>query len=110
MAPALIHALGALFELVWDKAWPIGAGIGEGTDAAALSDLLEFNNVGSIELSEQDRQLLVLVAAGLKDEAIARQLGLGARTVQRRMSALAHRLGAGNRMDLVRTALHLGPV
>ena len=106
VAPAVVQALAELFELVWQKAWPIGPGIGDHTSDGSIDVPGEMRP----DLTEQDRQLLVLVAAGLKDDAIARQLGLGARTVQRRLSALAHRMGASNRLDLVRTALHLGLV
>jgi DNA-binding NarL/FixJ family response regulator len=43
--------------------------------------------------------LLGLLVAGLKDETIARQLGVSLRTVQRRIAALMHELGARTRFQ-----------
>ena len=48
-----------------------------------------------------DTEVLALLAAGMKDDAIARQLGLSPRTVQRRVQVLCERLGA-------RTRFHAG--
>lgn len=50
-------------------------------------------------LTEDERRILSLLAVGLSDEAIARQLGIGLRTVQRRVQALLVRLGAGSRFQ-----------
>jgi DNA-binding NarL/FixJ family response regulator len=41
----------------------------------------------------------VLLAAGLKDEAIARQLGVSLRTIHRRTGDLLDRLGARTRFQ-----------
>jgi DNA-binding NarL/FixJ family response regulator len=43
--------------------------------------------------------LLALLLAGLKDDAIARQLGLSTRTMRRRMKHLLDLLGADNRFQ-----------
>jgi sugar-specific transcriptional regulator TrmB len=75
-APTLLDALGKLFDLLWQVAEPVLPAI-EGPD---------------------DR-LLSLLAAGLKDEAIARQLGVSLRTVHRRTSELAASLGARTRFQ-----------
>jgi sugar-specific transcriptional regulator TrmB len=75
-APTLLDALGKLFDLLWQVAEPI-------LPAAETSD---------------DR-LLSLLAAGLKDEAIARQLGVSLRTVHRRTSELSTSLGARTRFQ-----------
>ena len=75
----LLDALTALFETVWQRAIPL-------TAPAAAGD--------------QERRLLMMLASGLKDEAIARQLGIGERTVRRRVAALADRLGARTRFQL----------
>jgi DNA-binding NarL/FixJ family response regulator len=48
-----------------------------------------------------DRNLLTLLAAGAKDETIARQLGVSPRTVTRRVGELLDQLGA-------RTRFHAG--
>ena len=50
-------------------------------------------------LAEDDRALLTLLVSGLKDEAIARQLGWSVRTMRRRISRLHELLGAANRFQ-----------
>jgi DNA-binding CsgD family transcriptional regulator len=75
----LVEALWALFESVWEHAVPQGA--------------------ESDELDEHDRTIVALMAAGLKDEAIARRLGVAERTVGRRISALLAELGASTRFQ-----------
>ncbi|MBP2327837.1 putative transcriptional regulator/DNA-binding CsgD family transcriptional regulator [Kibdelosporangium banguiense] len=76
---ALLDALVDFFELCWRQSVPL-----QGDDD---------------EVSSEDRSLLALMAAGLKDEAIARRLGLSLRTMRRRVSALHIRLGATNRFQ-----------
>lgn len=54
------------------------------------------------DLSEDDRALLHPLHplhAGLTDETIARQLGLGERTLRRRITGLTTRLGATSRFQ-----------
>lgn len=52
-------------------------------------------------------RMLELLGAGLKDEAIARSLGVSSRTVRRRVAELEDRFGAANRIQLVaRAAVH----
>ena len=48
----------------------------------------------------EEARLLGLLAAGFKDEAIARHLGVGLRTVRRRVAALMDELGAHTRFQL----------
>ncbi|MEV6046162.1 sigma factor-like helix-turn-helix DNA-binding protein [Streptomyces xanthochromogenes] len=50
-------------------------------------------------LTEEDRQMLTLLVSGLKDEAIARQLGWSVRMMRRRISRLHEELGAANRFQ-----------
>lgn len=76
-APTLLDALVKLFDLLWQVAEPFLPPAGDGPD---------------------DR-LLSLLAAGLKDEAIARQLGVSLRTVHRRTSELSTALGARTRFQ-----------
>jgi sugar-specific transcriptional regulator TrmB len=74
---SLLDALVQMFLLLWDEALPVvqcGAG-------------------------DVDARLLTLLSAGLKDEAIARQLGLSARSVGRRVAALMDLLGARTRFQ-----------
>ncbi|MEU9089536.1 hypothetical protein [Streptomyces sp. NPDC048428] len=47
-----------------------------------------------------DRQIVALLHIGLTDAAIARQLGMGHRTVQRRLHALMDEVGAATRFQL----------
>ena len=49
--------------------------------------------------SRVERELLTLTNLGLTDKAIARQLGVSERTVQRMMSAIMKRLAAGTRFQ-----------
>ncbi|MEV0811052.1 helix-turn-helix domain-containing protein [Micromonospora sp. NPDC050200] len=78
----LLDALVDLFETYWELAVPIGGDAGE---------------VRTID--EETRQLLTLQASGLKDDAIARQLGLSIRTMRRRMRTLLDELSATNRFQ-----------
>ncbi|MBB4895946.1 DNA-binding CsgD family transcriptional regulator [Streptomyces olivoverticillatus] len=78
---SLFRALTNVFESLWKLAVPVSAaGIGTQIDA-------------------RDRQILTLMASGATDDAIARRLGLGRRTVVRRVSALLDRLGATTRFQ-----------
>lgn len=82
----LVIALTTLGELLWDRSIPLHAGGSPRERAWRLSD--------------EDRSLLKLLAAGLKDEAIARHLGIGLRTVVRRVGKLARVLDADTRSKL----------
>lgn len=84
-ASSLLDSLIALFEQVWERAVPIHAdGALPDTDASP---------------SHEDAALLGLLAAGLTDAAIARQLGTHQRTVQRRVRGLLDRLDASSRFQ-----------
>ncbi|WP_027345376.1 helix-turn-helix domain-containing protein [Hamadaea tsunoensis] len=76
----LLDGLVDFWEMCWKQALPLDAPAAE-------------------ELSEEDRTLLALLVGGLKDEAIARQLGWSVRTMRRRMSRLHEMLGAANRFQ-----------
>jgi sugar-specific transcriptional regulator TrmB len=82
---ALLDALYMCFELVWDRATPLSLdggrpGAGRQADGAA-------------------GDLIPLLAAGLTDEATARQLGISHRTLQRRIQALMDTLDARSRFQ-----------
>jgi DNA-binding CsgD family transcriptional regulator len=81
-SPHLLDALVLLFEMLWEASAP------SGRPAAAGNPDGRF-----------DERLLLLLAAGLKDEAIARQLGVSLRTVHRRTSDLLDRLGVRTRFQ-----------
>jgi DNA-binding CsgD family transcriptional regulator len=82
---ALLDALSEMFELVWERAVPLELESGADTDGGA----------GDADESA----LLGLLAAGLTDGAIARQLGLSIRTVERRISKIMTRLQARTRFQ-----------
>ncbi|MGP4094693.1 helix-turn-helix domain-containing protein [Nonomuraea sp. KM90] len=84
---ALLDALVGLFETLWRAAVPL----------RLSADALE----PEAWPQAPDTEVLALLAAGMKDDAIARQLGLSPRTVQRRVQVLCERLGA-------RTRFHAG--
>lgn len=83
---ALLDALAALFETLWTQAQPYLPG--RPGDVPAN----EF-------VSEEERRIVSLLAMGLSDATIARQLDIGYRTVQRRVQALLARLGATSRFQ-----------
>ncbi|MDX6249237.1 MAG: hypothetical protein QOF10_2597 [Kribbellaceae bacterium] len=74
---ALLDALVEMFWLLWDQAVPV---------VTASMDPLEA-------------RLMTLLAAGFKDDAIARQLALSSRTVGRRVAELMDTLGARTRFQ-----------
>jgi DNA-binding CsgD family transcriptional regulator len=81
---ALLDALSALFESLWEQAQlyipvrPVAIG---------PNDII----------SNEERRIISLLAMGMSDETISRQLGISHRTVQRRVQALLVRLGAASR-------------
>lgn len=78
---SLLGALASVFETLWRLAVPASTS-GPG-----------------LQLDDRDRRILVLMASGATDDAIARRLGLGRRTVVRRVSVLLARLGATTRFQ-----------
>ncbi|MFI9721962.1 LuxR C-terminal-related transcriptional regulator [Streptomyces sp. NPDC052396] len=78
---SLFRALANVFESLWGLAVPASAA---GVDT---------------QIDARDRQILTLMASGATDDAIARRLGLGRRTVVRRVSALLAALGATTRFQ-----------
>ncbi|HEY0199318.1 MAG TPA: helix-turn-helix domain-containing protein [Rhodanobacter sp.] len=87
---ALLDALCSLFDLIWERATPIG-----------------FSRTGQLEmgapaprLSEAAEQLIPLLAAGLNDKAIAHEAGISDTTLTRRVSELMKRFDARTRFQL----------
>lgn len=79
----LLEQLVALFDLLW---------------ASAVS--LPHGDAGTEEpWDDLDREILALLAAGAKDDRIARQLGIGLRTVRRRVGRITTLLGARTRFQ-----------
>jgi hypothetical protein len=87
----LLDALVDLFEAYWQQALPL--------DVVAPQPDGPEPGPAPAPLSDDDRALLMFLVAGLKDEAIARQLGLSVRTLRRRMQQLLTTLGADNRFQ-----------
>ncbi len=80
----LLDSLVALFEGLWVDGAP----------------LLESAPDADDELDGTDARILRLLNAGLTDHKVSNQLGLSARTVQRRMSRLMARAGVETRLQL----------
>ena len=81
----LLDALIVLFEMMWRAASPL-RWIGQGAEA-------------DDRLSGVDVEILSLLSAGLKDETVARQVGMSLRTLQRRTSELFDVFGARTRFQ-----------
>jgi DNA-binding CsgD family transcriptional regulator len=93
-ACTLLDALTSLFEQLWESAIPVPADPSEQPSAP-----------GPVP---HDADLLALLAAGLKDESIARQLGISTRTLSRRTGELMEDLGARTRFQCGLQAVRLG--
>jgi DNA-binding CsgD family transcriptional regulator len=88
--PTVIAAMRALFEHVWSQSITVGeAG-------------------GQPDLSESQQRLLELMAAGMKDETIARHLGTSVRTLRRHVTAIEEKVGVDNRVALAVVAVRRG--
>jgi predicted transcriptional regulator len=90
----LVEGLVTLFELLWERAVPVPAAADE---EPARDRGSEFDDV-----------LVALLAAGFKDESIARHLGISASTVTRRMSRLMDLTGTSTRFQLGMQAVRRG--
>jgi DNA-binding MarR family transcriptional regulator len=85
----LLDALLELFDVYWQRAQPI---VSTGIVSTAPETL--------DQPSTEDLLLLKMLQAGYKDQAIARQLGTSARTVTRRIAAIASGLGLDTRFQV----------
>jgi Bacterial regulatory proteins, luxR family len=81
---ALLDALIGLFDIYWQR----GAEVSLGQDESA-----------SKRSAADEDSVLTLLAAGLKDETIARQLGVSTHTVRRRIAAVLERMGVTTRFQ-----------
>ncbi|MGH8775336.1 MAG: helix-turn-helix transcriptional regulator [Jiangellaceae bacterium] len=88
----LLDALVTSFEYLWQQAIPLDGGP---TD----------DNTGP---SEPDREMLTMLAAGMKDRAVARALGITERSVTRHVTHLLHTLGADTRFQAALQAAKRG--
>jgi DNA-binding CsgD family transcriptional regulator len=87
--PSVVTACRALFDLLWSR----------GSTVPAFH--VDGNETGR-------RQLLELLARGIKDEQIARTLGLSLRTVRRRVAATMAELGVDTRFQAGMEAVRRG--
>ncbi|WP_399936826.1 LuxR family transcriptional regulator [Streptomyces sp. BBFR25] len=92
-APPLIEMLSELF----DRYWAGAARLSEADTASAPGPDKAGPGGGARRPTEEERQLLALFAAGVKDDAIARQFGVSTRTLRRRIQNLYAELGTTNR-------------
>jgi sugar-specific transcriptional regulator TrmB len=90
----LVAALEALFEAAWQQAYPLDLSIVGGNSEARV---VELEPEGPTEL---DRKILALLLSGLTDQAVATQLNLSLRTLQRRLRYLMDLAGVDTRMQL----------
>ena len=81
--PAIIANLVTLFQSLWSGA----------------TDLDELAEAGGQVASEFDRNVLMLMSSGVKDEAAARQLNVSDRTYRRHVADILVRLGASSRFQ-----------
>jgi DNA-binding CsgD family transcriptional regulator len=85
----LLEALHNLFEGLWNRALPM--------------------TPNAQPVAPEQQRLIALLLSGLTDRAIARQLGIGYRTAQRRIAALMQSLGATTRFQAgVKAAIRRG--
>jgi DNA-binding CsgD family transcriptional regulator/sugar-specific transcriptional regulator TrmB len=90
--PVLLSFLCALFDQFWVSAVPF---ITDGPGYQNVSDDLR-------------RAMLGLLAQGLKDEVVARRLGMSVRTCRRHIASLMQELGAESRFEAGVRAAQLG--
>ncbi|MEU6076931.1 hypothetical protein [Micromonospora sp. NPDC047074] len=88
---AWVQVLVALFTEVWERATPLR--LAPAGDAIADLDRWAMP-------TPTDRRLLSLQMSGLPDKAVATQLGMSVRTVQRRLRQLMDATGSATRMQL----------
>lgn len=81
----LLNALIVLFDTLWTQATPLEASRDSSREDQGLDDL--------------DRRILTFLTAGAKDEAIARRLEVGVRTVRRRIQRMMRDLNAKTRFE-----------
>ena len=86
---SLLDVLLLVFDQLWQQATPL----------TAPDSLRAAQEDGTFEPTENDRRVLVLLASGMKDQAIARHLGWSHRTTRRRIAALMAASGAETRFQ-----------
>ncbi len=91
---ALLEAIIALFETLWEIAVPLQLPNSEcGHDGPPTAE---------------ERRILALLTAGIPDDVIAREVRLSERTYQRRVRGMMEHLNAQTRFQLARQAARHG--
>jgi DNA-binding CsgD family transcriptional regulator len=109
-SPALVEALVALFENVWERAEPVSLASRDDRPASAASrggPVLK-DSPTTAGPDPRTREILHLMATGMKDEAIARVLKVSRRTVQKHVSEAGTLLGARTRFQIALLAAERG--
>lgn len=81
--PSVVEPLCAMFEMLWDSAQPF---VTDAPGAHHMGDVLRLD-------------ILRLLAAGMKDEVVARRLRLSVRTCRRHIAEVMRQLGAESRFQ-----------
>ncbi|WP_030184833.1 LuxR C-terminal-related transcriptional regulator [Streptomyces sp. NRRL S-813] len=100
-SPALVVALVALFESVWERAEPVSL-------ASRHDGPVSKRSVTAVGPDRRTREILHLMATGMKDETIARVLKVSRRTVQKHVSDAGTLLGARTRFQIALLAAERG--
>lgn len=96
-SPALVAALVALFESVWERAEPV-----------SLVSRRDGPAPKAVGPDRRTREILHMMATGMKDETIARALRVSRRTVQKHVSDAGALLGARTRFQIALLAAERG--
>ncbi|MFE4517045.1 LuxR C-terminal-related transcriptional regulator [Kitasatospora sp. NPDC056783] len=91
---ALVRSYTALYDYCWHT-------------SAVLGRTEEYQH-GSDRLTDQQHAAIRMLAAGMKDEKIARSLGISLRTLSRLLSEVMQELGASSRFEAGVRAAKLG--
>lgn len=94
--PAIISILVGIFDQAWQSAVPLA------------SSRQPPSRDDTRQLQEAELSLLKLLAAGMTDETIARELGISARTTRRHVAGLMSRLQASSRFQAAVEAARRG--
>jgi DNA-binding CsgD family transcriptional regulator len=98
---ALLEVIAALFESIWEHATP--ASLESRQDWPVSRQPQE-----TAQIDERTREILHLMATGMKDDAIARALKISRRTVQKHVSEAGSALGARTRFQIALIAAERG--
>jgi DNA-binding CsgD family transcriptional regulator len=87
------------------------AASGEAATVALISrDMPTVVDASDIDLTPRERDVLVLMAEGASNKAIARQLGISVHTAKFHVASLLAKLDATGRTDAVTHAARLGVI